>query len=361
MILVYYLLFINIIAFIMYGIDKAKAKADKWRIPEHTLIFLAVIGGAIGAGLGMKVFHHKTKKNKFRITVPVLLVIEIILIIFCLFQNYHLVVTNYSYENDKITDSLDGYRIVQISDLHNQFFGFGQKRLLSQIEKCEPDIIAVTGDVIDTNHTNYELAMEFFKGAAKIAPVYYITGNHELWLDNERFSGFLSDIQNMGVHYIDDTVVDMKDYLLIGVGDSTLRMGVDPDSFEYVEISDKGGENLLYPVGNNGTERDSSYRDDNRFKIMLAHEPSFHNVYQNCGMDLVFTGHYHGGQIIIPGKGGLISPDFEFFPELYEGMHEFGDTTMVISRGLGNSLAPVRINNYPEIVVVELKKSKADN
>lgn len=357
MILVYYLLIINIITFIVYGVDKKKAEADKWRIPEHTLIFLAVMGGSIGAWCGMKVFRHKTKKNKFRITIPILMTAEIIAILFCLYQNYKLVITNYTYESDKITDELDGYCIVQISDLHNQFFGFEQKGLLSKIDECKPDIIVVTGDVIDSNHTNYKLALEFFEGASQIAPVYYITGNHELWLDEVKFSGFLTDIQNMGVHYIDDTIIDMDDYVLVGVGDRTLHSGVDINSFDY-EISDYISDENLSNSLEGDNNRDLNNMDDSRFKIMLAHEPSFHSVYQECGMDLVLTGHYHGGQIIIPGKGGLVSPDFEFFPELYQGMHEFGDTTMVISRGLGNSLAPVRINNYPEIVVVEIKKTQ---
>ena len=87
---------------------------------------------------------------------------------------------------------------------------------------------------------------------------------------------------------------------------------------------------------------------------MLAHEPQYHSLYQSLGADLVLTGHFHGGQIIIPGVGGVVSPEFEFFPEMYQGIHTFGDMKLVLSRGLGNSVIPVRINNYPEIVVVKV-------
>lgn len=329
MILVYYLVFINIIAFGIYGLDKAKAKANQWRIPESTLLFLAVIGGAIGAWCGMQVFHHKTKKNRFRITVPILLVLELLLIVFCLYQNYHLVVTEYTYESDKVDEKLNGYRIVQISDLHNQFFGWKQKALLDRIAGCRPDLIVVTGDVVDSNHTNYKLALDFFEGAAELASVYYITGNHELWLEKDEFSDFLNDIGNLGIHFIDDSVAEVDGFSLIGIADSTLHGNLDYNAYSSL------GEAHL--------------------KIMLAHEPAFHTFYQAAGMDLVLTGHVHGGQFIIPGKGGLVSPDFEFFPELYQGVHTYGDTTMVISRGLGNSIIPVRVYNYPEIVVVELK------
>ena len=87
---------------------------------------------------------------------------------------------------------------------------------------------------------------------------------------------------------------------------------------------------------------------------MLAHEPQYDGLYSRLGADLVLTGHYHGGQIIIPGVGGVISPEFELFPERCEGIFSIGDMKMIISRGLGNSILPVRINDYPELVVVKV-------
>ena len=182
MILVYYLIIINLLAFVMYGVDKKKAEKNKYRIPESRLIAVAVLGGAYGAGLGMLVFHHKTKMIKFRVVVPTFLVLNLICIGLILYGNYHLVTTEYEVNNALLPDELDGYRIVQISDLHNQFFGFYESVLLKKIEKEEPDIIVVTGDVVDSTHTNYGIAESFFKGAVKIAPVYYISGNHEEWL-----------------------------------------------------------------------------------------------------------------------------------------------------------------------------------
>jgi predicted MPP superfamily phosphohydrolase len=93
---------------------------------------------------------------------------------------------------------------------------------------------------------------------------------------------------------------------------------------------------------------------DEKPVVMLAHEPDYVSLYKSLGADLVLTGHVHGGQIIIPGKGGLLSPDFTLFPELYEGMHSYGPMTLIVSRGLGNSVAPVRINNFPELVVINV-------
>ena len=321
MILVYWLILVNLAAFILYGMDKSYAKKGARRIPEKTLLLWAFLGGSIGAFLGMKVFHHKTLKPKFAVTVPLLMVLELVICGFCLFQNYHLTTSTY----DVDLGLSDDVKIVQVSDLHNQFFGINQSVLLKNIEACDPDIIVVTGDIVDSTHTSYSIAMDFIEGAVKIAPVYYVTGNHEDRLHGDKLDKFYSDMRDLGVIFLDDTYVDMGEYTLAGIADSSL------ESFD------------AYPAFT-----------DEKPVVMLAHEPDYVSLYQSLGADLVLTGHVHGGQIIIPGKGGLLSPDFTFFPELYEGMHSYGSMTLIVSRGLGNSVAPVRINNFPELVVINV-------
>lgn len=321
MILVYWLILVNLAAFILYGMDKSYAKKGARRIPEKTLLLWAFLGGSIGAFLGMKVFHHKTLKPKFAVTVPLLMVLELVICGFCLYQNYRLTTSTY----DVDLGLSDDVKIVQVSDLHNQFFGINQSVLLKNIEACDPDIIVVTGDIVDSTHTSYSIAMVFVEGAVKIAPVYYVTGNHEDRLHGDKLDKFYSDMRDLGVIFLDDTYVDMGSYCLAGIADSSL------ESFD------------AYPAFT-----------DEKPVVMLAHEPDYVSLYQSLGADLVLTGHVHGGQIIIPGKGGLLSPDFTFFPELYEGMHSYGSMTLIVSRGLGNSVAPVRINNFPELVVINV-------
>ena len=320
MILVYWLVLVNLIAFVMYGLDKAYAKKGARRIPERSLLFWAWIGGSIGAFLGMKLFHHKTLKVKF-VVVPVLAVLEIVICGFCLYQNYHLTVTEYEADLGLEND----LTIVQVSDLHNQIFGIGESALLKKIEAADPDLIVVTGDAVDKTHTSYSISLSFFKGAVKIAPVYYITGNHEVFLRGPKTDAFMDDLRALGVVILDDTYVDMGGYVLAGIGDASL-----------------GSFNAYGPFS------------DEKPVIMLVHEPQYHSLYESLGADLVLTGHFHGGQIIIPGVGGLVSPEFEFLPDYYEGMRSFGSTTVILSRGLGNSIIPVRINNYPELVVVKV-------
>lgn len=331
MLLLLYWFGMSVYAFVLFGVDKKRATGDRRRrIPERKLIAVTVLGGAIGSGLAMLIFWHKVRKKKFTVTVPIALIVTLLLAGICFYQNLHITVSEYAYAGANVPAELDGFRIVQVSDLHNQFYGFHEQMLIDRISALNPDIIVVTGDVLDKYHTNYRLALRFFEGAVKIAPVYYVTGNHEDWLSGERLTSFLNDIEALGVVLMDDKKVTLGALTLIGIADCNLA---------------NPGEELKAESG---------------FTICLAHEPEYHSRYLRLGADITFSGHIHGGQVILPGKGGLVSPDFSFFPELYGGEYTFREgaqsMTMYISRGLGNSILPLRINNYPELVVVTLRR-----
>lgn len=262
----------------------------------------------------------------------ILMLIIIILILFCLFQNKHLVITTYTYESEKLGADLDGYRIVQISDLHNAEFGKENKKLLETIRSCSPDIIVITGDLVDSNHTNVERAVAFVKEAVKIAPVYYVTGNHEYWLEPSENEQMMQGILAAGACDLDDEAV------CIEKGDSSFMLaGLDDQ-----HLSDETLKNLLQ-------------EQKNELSIVLAHEPQYLQNYANAGADLVLTGHAHGGQIRLPFVGGIVAPDQGFLPEYTSGKYNRADTEMIVSRGLGNSIIPVRLFNYPEVVCVELR------
>lgn len=262
----------------------------------------------------------------------ILILIIIILIPFCLYQNKHLVITTYTYESEKLGADLDGYRIVQISDLHNAEFGKENKKLLETIRSCSPDIIVITGDLVDSNHTNVERAVAFVKEAVKIAPVYYVTGNHEYWLDLSENEQMMQGILAAGAYDLDDAAVRIEK------GDSSFMLaGLDDQ-----HLSDETLKNLLQ-------------EQKNELSIVLAHEPQYLQNYANAGADLVLTGHAHGGQIRLPFVGGIVAPDQGFLPEYTSGKYNRADTEMIVSRGLGNSIIPVRLFNYPEVVCVELR------
>lgn len=262
----------------------------------------------------------------------ILILIIIILIPFCLYQNKHLVITTYTYESEKLGADLDGYRIVQISDLHNAEFGKENKKLLETIRSCSPDIIIITGDLVDSNHTNVERAVAFVKEAVKIAPVYYVTGNHEYWLDPSENEQMMQGILAAGAYDLDDEAVRIEK------GDSSfLLVGLDDQ-----HLSDETLKNLLQ-------------EQKNELSIVLAHEPQYLQNYANAEADLVLTGHAHGGQIRLSFVGGIVAPDQGFLPEYTSGQYNSADTEMIVSRGLGNSIIPVRLFNYPEVVCVELR------
>ena len=262
----------------------------------------------------------------------ILILIIIILIPFCLYQNKHLVITTYTYESEKLGADLDGYRIVQISDLHNAEFGKENKKLLETIRSCSPDIIIITGDLVDSNHTNVERAVAFVKEAVKIAPVYYVTGNHEYWLDPSENEQMMQGILAAGAYDLDDEAVRIEK------GDSSfLLVGLDDQ-----HLSDETLKNLLQ-------------EQKNELSIVLAHEPQYLQNYANAEADLVLTGHAHGGQIRLPFVGGIVAPDQGFLPEYTSGQYNSADTEMIVSRGLGTSIIPVRLFNYPEVVCVELR------
>ena len=271
----------------------------------------------------------RSNRKKY-IKSAIVLLIVIALLLFCNFQNKHLETTYYTYKAEQLGADLEGYRIVQISDLHNVKFGKNNQKLVDRIRECEPDMIVLTGDLVDSNHTNVDRAVQFVDEIVKICPVYYVTGNHEYWLDTSEYENLMDGLASAGVVILDDQVVE------ISRGDAKLRLvGLDDKS-----LADGTLEALL--------------SDEKELTVVLAHEPQYFARYAGTGVDLVLSGHAHGGQFRLPFVGGIVAPDQGFPPEYTAGEYYMNGTEMIVSRGLGNSVIPVRLFNYPEIVCVEL-------
>ena len=280
-------------------------------------------------GKSKKQKSRNTKKQKY-IKLAITLSIVIVIILFCNFQNKHLETTHYTYAAEQLGADLEGYRIVQISDLHNAKFGKNNQKLVGRIRECEPDMIVLTGDLVDSNHTNVDRAVQFVDEIVKICPVYYVTGNHEYWLEKSEYDELMDGLIGAGVVILDDQVVE------ISRGDAKFRLvGLDDKS-----LTDGTLEALL--------------SDEKEFPVVLAHEPQYLVRYADTGVDLVLSGHAHGGQFRLPFVGGIVAPDQGFLPEYTAGEYYMDGTEMIVSRGLGNSVIPARLFNYPEIVCVEL-------
>ena len=280
-------------------------------------------------GKSKKQKSRNTKKQKY-IKLAITLSIVIVIILFCNFQNKHLETTHYTYAAEQLGADLEGYRIVQISDLHNAKFGKNNQKLVGRIRECEPDMIVLTGDLVDSNHTNVDRAVQFVDEIVKICPVYYVTGNHEYWLEKSEYDELMDGLIGAGVVILDDQVVE------ISRGDAKFRLvGLDDKS-----LTDGTLEALL--------------SDEKEFTVVLAHEPQYLVRYADTGVDLVLSGHAHGGQFRLPFVGGIVAPDQGFLPEYTAGEYYMDGTEMIVSRGLGNSVIPARLFNYTEIVCVEL-------
>lgn len=271
----------------------------------------------------------RSNRKKY-IKSAIVLLIVITLLLFCNFQNKHLETTHYTYEAEQLGVDLDGYRIVQISDLHNAKFGKNNQKLVDRIRECAPDMIVLTGDLVDSNHTNVDRAVQFVNEIVKICPVYYVTGNHEYWLDTSEYENLMDGVASAGVIILDNQVVEISRW------DAKFRLvGLDDKS-----LADGTLEALL--------------SDEKELTVVLAHEPQYFARYAGTGVDLVLSGHAHGGQFRLPFVGGIVAPDQGFLPEYTAGEYYMNGTEMIVSRGLGNSVVPVRLFNYPEIVCVEL-------
>lgn len=283
----------------------------------------------------------KSKKLKIVLTIIIFFLGSII---FCIYENNSIVITKSNFSSKKITSDFDGFTIAQISDLHNKSFGNDQAKILNKLKSISPDIIVVTGDLIDRRKYNLDIAMTFISGAVKIAPVYYVSGNHEAWSGN--FPLIKKNLEEAGVNILDDIAVELTK------GKTSINIvGLsDPDflTSDYIE-----GTNTSKTI-----EQLKQWSMGKNFKILLSHRPELFDLYSENSMDLVFTGHAHGGQIRIPFIGGLIAPDQGIFPRYSSGSYIKDSTTMFVSRGLGNSIFPVRVFNRPEIVVVTLRNLK---
>lgn len=285
----------------------------------------------------------KTGKRKSSVVTLVALLLLVTVVALLLWGNVTPEVSLYTVSSKRVPENFDGFCIVQISDLHNTQFGDDNGKLLAIIQQQEPDMIAITGDIIDCYNTDLDMAVSFAREAVQIAPCYYVTGNHENRLAD--YEGFKQQLQDAGV-----TVLDNSSVKLERDGDLITLTGVMDIAFLKEDISDD--EDLVMY-----TALQELCREETQYRILLSHRPGQFEVYAEYKLDLVLTGHMHGGQFRIPGIGGLYTPSDGFFPEYDAGLFQSGNTQMVVSRGLGNSIFPLRINNRPDVVVIRLDRN----
>lgn len=280
-----------------------------------------------------------------------LLLAVIALAVFLYIEDKWITVTEYTYESEKIPEAFDGYIILHVSDLQSAYFGREQKNLLKKSQETKPDAIFFTGDLVDRNRTDLKASLIAAEGLQKTAPVYFVSGNHETRIE-DRLDEFYSEMEGSNIILLRNDV-----YRLQHRGQHINIAGIWDDVLCECKLGERRRDTSIDPaplqkVMSELTEKLS----ENEFNILLTHEPQFFDHYVNDKIDLAFAGHAHGGQIRLPFTDGLFAPGQGIMPKLTSGMRKKGKTTMVISRGLGNSVFPFRVFNRPELVVVKLKK-----
>ena len=280
--------------------------------------------------------------NKKRIVVlAVVAAILLALVIWTAWGNTALELNAYTILSERLPEGFDGYRIAHISDLHNAEMGKNNEKLLDMLREAEPDIIAITGDIIDSRHTDIDIALRFTKVAMEIAPCYYVTGNHE---------ARVSEYDELKAGLIEQGVVVLED--------ATTEISLDGDTITLIGVNDPSYQ-TDYLFGDSETVMNGKLQEisdaENEFTVLLSHRPELFEIYADNNMDLVLSGHAHGGQFRLPFAGGLVAPNQGLFPKYDAGLYTEENTNMVVSRGIGNSILPFRFNNRPEVILIELK------
>ena len=280
------------------------------------------------------------KKKKF-IFPAVVAIVLVALVIGIAWGNTALELNTYTISSSKLPQSFDGYRIAHVSDLHNTEMGKNNEKLLAMLRDADPDMIAITGDLIDSRNTDIEAALKFVREAVKIAPCYYVTGNHEARVNE--YGELKAGMETAGVTVLEDvrTEISME-------GATITLIGVNDPSYQ-TDYLFGDSETVM------NTKLEELHTEDGEFTVLLSHRPELFDAYTDHGIDLVLSGHAHGGQFRLPFIGGLVAPNQGFFPEYDAGIYTEGNTNMLVSRGVGNSILPFRINNRLEVILIELQ------
>lgn len=260
-------------------------------------------------------------------------------ILWMLWGNFTFAQSHYIITDEQLPESFQGYKIAHLSDLHNNFW---ENQLLDSVADFEPDIIAITGDLVNYSTESFGEMEDWLVQLKEIAPVYYVTGNHEAW--NLQYKEFVEILERSEIIMLDNTNIIIEEN-----NEEIMLLGLQDPAF--LSESNLLGEHALVIESTIKSLTEGS----NHYKIMLSHRPELFDVYANHELNFVLSGHAHGGQFRLPLIGGLVAPDQGFFPKYTSGVYEENGTKMLVSRGLGSSSIPVRFNNRPELIFIQLE------
>ena len=295
-------------------------------------------------------------KKKYRFLIFVILVASVI---WNVYWNSRIVVHTYTHSNEAIPESFDDFRIVQLTDVHSVRSDEQIQMIFDTIQEQTPDIICVTGDLVDSRYyakngvKGEEKTLKLMDMLIKLAPIYFVYGNHEMiLLDDPHNNAFKKTLEEMGVRIINNEVVRHEE------SGATIFIGgiQDPSTlykdYQYAFLSNNGERiEAMLDATSVGIRNED-------FFLLLSHRPEYLDMYDQYPVDLVLTGHAHGGQFRLPFIGGIYAPGQGFLPRYTVGLYETDDLEMYVGTGVGNSVIPVRIFNPPEVLTIILESKK---
>lgn len=260
-----------------------------------------------------------------------------------IWANTALEITQIPHINNDLPESFCGFRIAHVSDLHDAELGENHNDLVNALKETAPDIIVLTGDLVDSKRTDIPKSLVFAEQAAAIAPTYYVNGNHEAIIPSQAYIELTEGLIDCGVTVLQDECVSFTR---------------ETDRLQLIGLNDIG--HLQIPgidakIQTMQSTLQSFMTESADFTIVLSHRPELFDAYAACNPNLVLSGHAHGGQFRLPLIGGLVAPGQGLLPEYDSGTYQKNDTTMIVSRGIGNSIIPLRFNNRPELIIITLK------
>lgn len=284
-------------------------------------------------------------KKKIKVRTIIRIVLAMLAAVFCIgivWGNRAVELSKITIISNRLPASFSSFKIAHISDFHNTKFGKDNIKLIQMLEEAKPDIIVITGDLADSRHTDLDIALSFAGRIMNIAPVYYVTGNHESRL--AEYNVLEKGLKDAGVIVLSDESHELKK------NNEVIRL-VGLDDPQFMPLSEREGK-IPYLINN---KLKKLITDSSTFTVLLSHRPELFETYAANDIDLVLCGHTHGGQFRIPFIGAPIVPDQGLFPEYDAGLFTDNNTNMIVSRGLGNSIIPFRINCRPEVILITLQ------
>ncbi len=281
------------------------------------------------------------------LAVIVYCVISLFASTYCLTSKQYVVQGAETADNSQIKDT--GIKLVLITDLHEHSFGKDNHYLIDKIGKFNPDLVLMAGDFLNEASASDEVVTSLIRSLAETTPVYFSLGNQELGFEKTH-PDFRQHIAEAGAVFLEEGYIDLtiRDYDIRLGGMYNYAFGDDGNGYMVKDLMDPDTRAFL-----------EDFQDTDRYKIMMSHKPDsfiFGEAYDTWDIDLVVSGHLHGGQVILPFVGGLFAGDQGYFPEYDYGLFHFNAVkNMIISRGLGTGRQRLpRFNNVPEIVEIVL-------